>query len=137
MKYNPADQISKLQAITKFNQLIEGTKIFEIKTIQTRRSLSQNSYLHVCISLFAINFGYTLEESKTLLKRSCNFMTYENNGNLFLKASRKLNTKEMTDFIDFIRTFASSQGCYIPTAEQYRDKKYYFDNEIETHRRYL
>ena len=63
---NPLD--SK-KAETYFKKLLEAKKKIELKEIKAKRSIKHNAYLHVCITLFAIEFGYTIEESKTLLKR--------------------------------------------------------------------
>lgn len=137
MKYSLSNQHELRLFKDKVNQLIEKLADVELKIVRKQRTIRQNSYLHVCITLFAIHFGYTIDEAKTLLKRKCGFMTYEKNGTKFLLSSSKLNTKEMTDFIDFIRTFASIEGCYIPTSEEYLENKFFIDNEIELQKQYL
>ena len=107
----------------------EGAKIEIVK--KNPKSISQNRYLHVCISLFGSHFGYTLQEAKTLLKRSCEFMTYEKNGKRFLKEVSKLNEKETSDFIEWIRNYAGKEGCYIPTSEEYLEAFMQYDREIQ------
>ena len=57
--------------------------------------------------------------------------------NIKTKRTRDLDTKQMTDFIEWIRTFASMQGCYIPTADEYRQNKWAIDSEIEKFKEYL
>ena len=131
MKYNTSDIYERKVLFENLRKLIKSGCIVELKQVRKRRSIDQNSYLHVCITLYAIHFGYTIDEAKTLLKRLCNFMVYEKNGQKFLKRTRDLDTKEMTTFIDFIRTHASIEGCHIPTSDQYLTEKYFFDNEIE------
>jgi hypothetical protein len=114
----------------------KGAKV-ELKEIGKTRGLKQNSYLHVCITLYAIHFGNTLEESKTDLKRECSFMRYNKNGNVYLKSTAKLTSKELTDFIEWIRNYSSVNGCYIPTSEEYLTNKFEIDRDINQNKQYL
>jgi hypothetical protein len=137
MKYDTSDTIDKNKAKIKFNKLVEEGKKIELKELKPPRSLNQNKYLHVCISLFAINFGWTLSEAKTHLKRACNFMVYEKNGEKFLKLTRTMDSKELTEFIDWLRTYSAQNGCYIPTAEEYHLNRFEIDKEIDQNKPYL
>lgn len=109
----------------------------QLQKIISKRTIQQNKYLHVCITLFAIEFGYTLEESKTLLKRLCDFMKYEKNGNKFLKKTSLLDSSELTKFIEWIRNYAGVNGLYIPTSEEYISNRFEIDKEIEKSKQYL
>ena len=108
-----------------------------LQKIIPKRTVKQNKYLHVCITIFAIEFGYTLEESKTLLKRLCDFMRYEKNGNKFLKKTSLLDSSELTKFIEWIRNYAGMNGLYIPTSEEYISNRFEIDREIEKSKQYL
>ena len=101
------------------------------------RSISQNAYLHVVITLYSIEFGYTLNESKTDLKRLCEFMVYEKDGKPYLRETKKMDSKELTLFIDWIRNYAAQNGLYIPTSEEYLTNKHSIDNEIDKFKTYL
>jgi hypothetical protein len=131
--------LSKPYDANKFKARLKTLKDkkVELTEIREKRTLTQNSYLHVCISIFAIEFGYTLDEAKTLLKRNCSFMVYEKNGDKFLKRTRGMDSKELTDFIDWIRDYSGMQGCYIPTPDEYRQNKRQIDDHISSHKRYL
>ncbi len=137
MKYDLSNDIAveKFKLRAKF--LIE--KQSQVNLTQTRksRSISQNSYLHVVISLYSIEYGYTLDEGKTLLKRMCDFMVYEKNGQKFLKQTSKMDSKELTTFIEWVRNHASKEGLYIPTSEEYIENKFLIDNEIDSNKQYL
>ena len=95
--------LSKTIDRNKFKEYGEFLLKKEYKTslqkIIPKRTVQQNKYLHVCITIFAIEFGYTLEEAKTLLKRCCDFMRYEKNGNKFLKKTSRLDSGELTKYI--------------------------------------
>tara|TARA_R110002111_G_scaffold246340_1_gene308920 strand:+ start:199 stop:612 length:414 start_codon:yes stop_codon:yes gene_type:complete len=120
-----------------FKTMVISNFKIELKRILPNRSISLNSYLHVCISLFSIEFGYNLEESKTLLKRKCSFMIYEKNGLKFLKKTSTLNNKECSEFVEFIRNYAAQQNLYIPDAEEYKTNKFNIDKEINKNKEYL
>ena len=62
---NPLD-LQKFK--TYANKLVNEKAKVELKKVSVKRSISLNSYLHVVITLFAIEYGYTLEEAKTLMQ---------------------------------------------------------------------
>lgn len=131
---NPYDQ-NKAKAL--FEKLSASEKKIELKEVRKPRSLSQNSYLHVCITLYAIAYGCRLNEAKTDLKRAAR-LYYEKNGNKYLISSADLDSKQMTEFIDFIRTKASQDlGTYIPTSEEYLLERFSIDKEIDRNKEYL
>jgi len=119
------------------NFLISKEYKVSLQKIVPKRTIQQNKYLHVCISIFAIEFGYTLEEAKTLLKRLCDFMRYEKNGNKFLKKTGLLDSNDLTKFIEWIRNYAGMNGLYIPTSEEYISNRFEIDREIEKSKQYL
>jgi hypothetical protein len=101
------------------------------------RSNRQNRYLHSIIALYAIETGYTLEEMKTVLKRECGFMVYEKNGVKFLKSSAGMDTKEMTDWIDWIRHSAGMNSIYLPSADEFHTDYDEIEKTIEKNKTYL
>ena len=131
---NPLD-LQKFK--TYANKLVTEKAKVELKKVSVNRSISLNSYLHVVITLFAIEYGYTLEEAKTLLKRLCGFMVYEKNGEKFLKKTSKLNNNDCSKFVEWIRNYASQQGLYILDAEEYKQNKFNIDKEINNFKQYL
>ena len=137
MKLDLSNPIDQNKAVTYITSLIEGEKLIELKEIRKVRTLKQNSYLHICITLYAIHFGNTLEEGKTDLKRECSFMRYTKNGNIYLKSTAKLDTKELTDFIEWVRNYSSQNGCYLPTSSEYLEQKFSIDREIDYNKKYL
>lgn len=137
MKYDLSNDLELKNAEFYFSKLVQQRCKIDLSKIVSNRSISLNSYLHVCISLFAIEFGLTLEEAKTLLKRKCSFMVYEKKGIRFLKKTSQLNNKECSDFVEFIRNFASKHNLYIPDALEYKENKFNIDKEISKHKQYL
>jgi len=118
------------------NAYIHANEIEKMLTAKLR-TFRQNRYLHVIIALYAIELGYTLEEMKTILKRDCSFMIYEKAGNKFLRSSTTLDTKEMTDFIEYIRNHAGQNGLYLPSADDYRGNMEELEKTVERCRTYL
>ena len=118
-------------------KLIEDKSKAELSKKQENRTIKLNSYLHVCIHLYAIGFSWTLAESKTFLKRECGFMVYEKNGVPFLKKTSKLDNLECSKFVEWIRNFSAVHGCYIPDADEYKANKYEIDKEINNNKQFL
>lgn len=137
MKLNLSNPIDLKRAETYFNKLKEGEKFIELKEVKKIRTLKQNAYLHVCITLYAIHFGYKLYETKIDLKRACPFMRYEKDGAYYLKQTSKMDTKELGEFIDWIIDYAGVEGCFIPDAEDYLKQQFEIDKEISRHKSYL
>jgi uncharacterized Fe-S cluster-containing radical SAM superfamily enzyme len=137
MIINPKDSEQVKKGLEYYTKLSKGNCYYEIKRIVKKKSVSNNAYLHVCINLFAIEFGYNSDESKTILKRECNFMVYEKNGTKFLKRIRDFNDKECADFITWIRNYSSSNGYYIPTPEEYILHQFEIDKHIKKHQEFL
>ena len=137
----------KLQSeLEKFDFYVDKLRktecIVELKQIRKPRTIQQNKYLHVIISLFAIEAGYTLDEMKTVLKRECDFMRYRKSSGfekieIFLKKSSQLNTKELTDWIDWIRNYAGQAGIYIPSPDDYLRNWAEIERTIEQQKQYL
>ena len=122
MFYNAEKPIDVQRAIVKFKHLIEKKKTFELKEKFKKRSISQNSYLHLLFSWFALETGYTTEEVKQeIFKKIVNpEYFYEGEfGNLIKierwRSSASLNTQEMTICIDRFRNYSSQKaGIYLP-----------------------
>ena len=137
MKYDLANPLDALKYKAYANKLLTDKKKVELKALQLKRSLSNNAYLHVVISLYSINFGYTLAESKVFLKRECSFMRYEKKGIVFLRETSKMEDKEVCDFTDWIRTYSVKNGLYIANPEEYKQNRITIDKEIDKHKQYL
>ena len=135
MILNPAKNKEKFEFIVKSFSDYDGP--VRIEKVAKRRTTSQNSYLHILITMFAIEIGNTLEEMKVDLKRDCHFMVYKKNGKTYLKKSSNLDTKEMTDWIDWIKHKAGMNGVYLPEADDYHRNWEQIELEIEANKHYL
>lgn len=116
---SPADCTKAIEALKGF--FAKGKK-FEMKAKHSRRSISQNSYLHLILTWFSIETGYTLEEVKQdIFKKHVNAnLFYEGEFGSKIKIERwrstaSLDTAEMSLAIDRFRNFASAEcGIYLP-----------------------
>ncbi len=102
------------------NKLIDRQKTIELREITTR-SLRQNNYLHLILTAFAIETGYSVECVKQ------NFFKMKCNENIFvqtvdgifgteitLRSSASLTKAEMTIAIDRFRNWSANNGYYLP-----------------------
>lgn len=113
-----------MKAIEKFKWLLKNEKNIELKVKHPKRSISQNSYLHLIFSWFGIETGYSAEEVKQeIFKKYVNpslFYEGEIEEIKGIKIERwrstaDLDTSQMTLAIDKFRNFASQElGIYIP-----------------------
>ena len=119
-------------------ELVKKTKKEEKDSdTEKQRTGKQNKYVHVLFNLFGIEYGYRLEEAKILIKRECPFMRYTKSDNVFLKSTADLDTKGMTDFIEWFRNFAGENGLYLPTSREYYDNSTSIDKEINKFKPHL
>ena len=137
MIYDTSQELEVNKLLSRLDALLSKKCIIELKEKKKERTVSQNAYLHVCITLFAIESGDNLEDAKQLLKRSCHFMHTFDGDKIKTKLTRDLNTQELTDFIEWIRTFSAMQGNYIPTPDEYIQNKFAIDSEINKFKEYL
>lgn len=137
MKYDLSIEQDRNDFINRTSVLIhEGVKV-ELTKTKAKRSIKQNAYMHIVFNLWAINYGDTLKEAKTDLKREYG-MYYTKNNKHYLKSTADLNTKEMTTFIDWIRNRASKEGGFhISDAEEYLINQFNIDKEIQSNKQYL
>ena len=127
MKYNPNNPIDRQRATERFNKLIEGKELFEIKGIKPIRSNQQNRYLHLLINWYAFEYGDLPEFVKQVtFKKTINpdifrtEFTNKKTGEVRedWRSTRDLDTREMTKAIDRFRDYAGQGGIYLPEANE-------------------
>lgn len=124
MLYDTSIDLDKNRAIERFKYLLNNGKIIELKEKRKIRSLSQNNYLHLILSWFALEMGETLEYTKReIFKKEVNPDLFQfefvnrKTGEIRedLKSTALLDTKELTTAIERFRNFASKNlGIYLP-----------------------
>lgn len=82
---------------------------------------------------FGLEFGWTLEESKCVVKEQLGY-TYEKDGKTFYKKTSKMDSKELALFIEKFKIMAANQGCELPEPKGDLSKIY---NYIEQNKHYL
>lgn len=117
--------------------VLEKRSKIELTEKRELKSLSQLKYLHVCIRLFAIYVGNSESRMKIDLKLECPFMHENYRGFVYLFSAAELDTKQMTDFIDWIRNYASMNGVFIPSPDNYKRNWVEYEKEIEACKPYL
>lgn len=122
MVYNLSSELDVQNAKTRLSLLIRRGCIVELTEKKMKRSLSQNSYLHLILSYFASQTGNTLEWVKQqYYKKLCNpdiFIGEKEDPFLgrvtYVRSSADLRTDEMKLSIDRFRNWAASEGYYLP-----------------------
>lgn len=141
MKYNTKNNAEAGRALDYLLTLTKAEKIVEVKEVKPRRSLNQNSYLHLLLGAFGAHFGYTLEEAKTIYKqlnkdiymyeREVRGKTWE-----FWRSSADLDKDEMAKSIDTLMQWSLRAGYPLPPATD-QEWLRQIENEIERAGHYL
>lgn len=146
MLYDLSNELDKNRAIEKFKYFLNKKKIVELKEKRKIRSLSQNNYLHLILSCFALEMGETLEYTKReIFKIQVNpeifYYDFINRktGEIRkdLKSTSTIDTKDMTTAIDRFRNFASINfGIYLPEPEDLVNLRE-MERQINNQKQYL
>jgi hypothetical protein len=137
MIYNTSKEDEAKNALIKLELLISRGVIVEVKEKKKVRSISQNSYLHVIITICAIEYGCSLDEMKQLLKYWKRLYKVKGKAIIYDQTS-KMNSEELTGFIEWIRTrVAQMLDIYIPTSEEYIQDQHNINMHIKKFEQYL
>lgn len=123
MTYDLSKKLDREQFKEKSNYLFMKGFEVELKQVRKKRSLNQNNYLHVVITLFSIEYGEDIETMKQILKYWYGLFEKKKDAIIYGKTS-KMDSKELTTFIEWIRNKSSKDmGYYIPTSEEYLENQ--------------
>ena len=127
MLYDLNNEFHRGQAKTRFDKLLEQRCVIDL-TEKTARTLSQNSYLHVCLGCLALHLGETIEDVKKFIfkiKVNPDIFIIEKEVKRVgkvkkLRSSAELTKDEMTLAINRFRDWASKEeNCYIPSSDEH------------------
>lgn len=127
------------------NKLYVQHAIVEVKKRLPNRTLAQNSYLHLILSFFACELGYSLDEVKLdYFKKTCNRDLFERKkvnkqGReiTYMRSSSELTTGEMTTAIERFRNYSSAQaGIYLPAPNE-NQFLIHIQQEIERNKEFI
>jgi len=112
MFYNLTNKSNVKKAKEKLSYLIDKGANIELKEKRVKRTLKQNSYLHLLLAKFAMEFGYTIEQTKQdIFKRIVNrdvFILIKS-GLEVCRSSKDLDTLEMTNCIEKFRNWSQTE----------------------------
>jgi hypothetical protein len=137
VKYNLSDPKEVIAARSRLTYLVTKKRRVDLTEVRRDRTLNQNSYLHLLIADFAVEFGYNLAEAKIVYKRcSPDLYVYRKHDQTFVKSSADLSLTEMAQSITRFKDFSREQGHDLPEAEN-AEWRSLIENNIEKNRRYL
>ena len=78
------------------------------------RSQNQNAYMWgIVYKIMGQGTGYIPDEIHQLMAKE--FLSYESQGDMFVKSTTRLNPKEMEIYLESVRRFATTElSCFIP-----------------------
>lgn len=127
MVYDTSNPLDKANFLLRAKKLADKGAIIELTEKKPRRTLPQNSYLHVTIAYFASQYGCTTEWAKQrYFKQLVNpelFVREKDDEFLgrvkYLRSSADLDVSEMSLAIDRWRNWCSMEASiYIPSADE-------------------
>ena len=145
MTYDLANPLDQQRFKTRCNHLYKQGGVVELTAKKGRRTIPQNSYLHLILGWFAIETGNTLDfVKKEYFKRYINpnifVVEIEDKylGKLkVLRSSRDLTSAEMTTAIERFRNWASAEaGVYLPSPDE-KSLLQYIGKESSRYKDYL
>lgn len=125
MIYNLSTPLDAQSARTRLELLVKRGSVIELTEKKPRRTLNQNSYLHLLLGYFASQTGDTLEWVKQqYYKKKCNpdlFIGEQEDRFLgrvrYIRSSAELRSDEMNLSIERFRNWAAAEaGIYLPDA---------------------
>lgn len=137
MIYDLTNDIDLQRAKARLNYLYSQGKKVEIKEKKRKRTLKQNSYLHVLLAYFAAEVGHTIEESKQIFKTvNSELLIYEKEGVKYYRSTSELDTGELTNCIEKFKMYAGEHGIILPDADD-NNHLDYAENMIEKNSQFL
>jgi hypothetical protein len=145
MLYNLSKPTDKSRFTRRVKQLLSSTSLVELTEKKERRTLPQNSYLHLLLGWFAIETGNTIDFVKReYFKRLVNKDLFVSTkvadyvGEVeVIRSSRDLDSEQMTTAIDRFRKWSSEvAGIYLPTANE-RDFLKDIESEMAQYQRFI
>ena len=127
MIYNLSNEYEVPKFQEKVDKLITDGSTVELKKVHPKRTIKQNSYLHLLLGYFGSEYGLSIEEVKLdIFKRICNAdlfkRSHANKKGIhieFLRSTAELTTSEMTTAIERFRNWSSAvAGIYLPAPDE-------------------
>ena len=137
MIYRLSNEIEARNAQSRLDYLIRKGKKIEIKQRNSKRTLSQNSFLHLLIGYFGSQYGLSLLEAKQYYKMiNEDLYYYDKSGYTYIKSSKDLNKADMARSIDRFINHAEANGIQMPRAgeQEFIDHAI---NQVEQNANYL
>jgi hypothetical protein len=126
--YTLSREFDLVNARVRFERMCTKGATVELTEKKPSRSLRQNSYLHLILGWFAMNYGETLDYVKQeFFKRTVNpdIFVYQRvnqkTGEIrqALRSSRDLDTREMTVAVERFRDWSAKEaGIYLPAPNE-------------------
>ena len=143
-KYDLDSEMRRTMFLRRCHKLVEKRAFVELKEI-TERSIRQNNYLHLLLSYYAIEFGYTLEYVKRhIFKILVNPETFiiervnEKTGEMYrdIKSSAEVTKEDMSLAIDRFKNHSAEGGLVMPEPDNLIYLKEIMES-IEYNKQYL
>lgn len=141
MKYEFSKTYDQQKAREYLTKLIKDESKCNITKVHPKRSISANNYLHVLLSIWANHHGYTIDETKDIVKDALGYTYEADKGKLFNEIipfnrvsvhrskTSEMDSAELATFTDKFRTWSQATcNYYLCSPAEYLLEQIYFDN---------
>lgn len=145
MRYDLNIEIDRKRLARRVETLLADRKVVELTAVSPRRTLAQNSYLHLILTEFAMQSGNRLDYVKEMyFKKMVNADTFIKGCDdryfgkvTTLRSTADISTAEMEKCITRFRNWASEEaGIYLPEPNE-EEYLAYIETEAQRMSNYL
>lgn len=111
-------QIRNVKAFTDWLGCLKGDVQIIVKKKRKDRTLLQNAYYWVCITIIANELGYLPEEIHATFKAM--FLVDRSGKMPVVRSTTRLNTVEFSEYFERIALQAAELGIVLPDPEDYK-----------------
>lgn len=121
MQYDLTSELDRARFQEKVAYYLTHEKKIELTQRREKRTIDQNSYLHLIFSWFGLETGYTKDEVKQeIFKRDVcsDIFAVKKGDRVIYRSTAELDTLEMTICIDKFRNWSALEGIYLPSPDE-------------------
>ena len=116
---------------------VEKGWTIKLEKVRQPRTLNQNRYYWALLTIYGIETGNTPEEMHVDLKRAYGLYYTKDNGRKYLKSTSTLNTKEFTDYLEYIKNHAGKNSVHLPSADYLRQNWMAYEQYINENKHHI
>lgn len=120
--------IHKRDLFDRYVKTLKGLVRITVEKVRKKRSIPQNNYYWICVTVIGAELGYTKDEMHAALKAEyltdTKIVMHKKNGIVkeikMVKSTSQLYKYEMSEYMQQVIIFAADFGIELPDPEDYK-----------------